>query len=652
MRFSDTTILDKGGKRMAIEILFNKFLLTQLINVKELKRFPYPSRNISTLAIPNRNGEIFQSAIFGSGNIEVTFNLIKEYRPTFDGSAVYDSEFMNYIRSLAFYLSTDEPAQLIISDEPNKFYYAICESVDLERTMRYGEGTIVFRCVDPFAYSLEEKIFEAVDGSVKIQNFGTVVAYPIFETTLKESITNLSVVSSQGVVQIGNPDKSNQQSQATNPDILVDTCSTVSDWYAGNSTMLSVGQTPNHYHIDSNLGLMSQDGCLVLNAEPTVEEIEEGTIHGYTGGFFLKNLDEPLDYWKTKMWYKFSSRQNINTESEAADQMGIIVLTCYDTNNKILSQFVMHDSNENYEYNVPSEYIGTTLGWQGTAQLKKPTNKRYTAQVAEEEELPKGANVIYRTEVTEYKLTVKTSTAPIKASASDSAKTIMTVPRGAILIEKRSVGSTKYFEVYLNEAKTTTGYIKNSYVTQEENGTIKTVTYELPSYPDSGCRWDDFWGSIAIEKKPYTKTGTGNVWVFTLLKQKWGLSQVIEKQVKTFNDPTGTKFTDNGKLAKIGIYMGTKENAPIIKSLGVHELRVTKYDQTKTSGVELIGNAGDTITIDCNSGEVLKNGEPFMEHVNVGSDFFGVPPMTESSVHIVTDDPNAETIAKLTERYI
>ena len=637
---------------MGVEILFNKFPISQLINVLYVKTNIFPNRTINSLSIPNRNGEIFQNVNFGSREIEVGFTVIKDWFPTFDGTQMFDSEFQQYVRSIGFYLATDAPAELIISNEVSKKYYAIVSSVDLERTLQVGQGTIVFHCSDPFAYSTEEKVFEAVNNQLTIKNTGTIISYPTFETTFTRDATNLSIVSNQGIVQIGNPDSSGKQNEAINPDILVDTCSSVSDWYAGSPTMLAVGQTPNHYHIDSNLGLMSQDGCLVLNAEPTVEEIEEGTVHGYTGGFFLKNLDEPLDYWKTKMWYKFSSRQNINTESEAANQMGIIVLTCYDSNNKILAQYVMHDSTENYEYNVPSEYIGTTLGWQGTAQLKKPTNKRYTAQVADEEELPKGANVIYRTEVPEYKLTVKTTTAPIKQKASDSAKTIMTVPKGTVLIEKRSVGSTKYFEVYLNDAKTSIGYIKNSYVTQEENGTLKTVTYELPSYPDSGCRWDDFWGSIAIEKKPYTKSGKGNVWVFTLLKQKWGVSHVIEKQVKTFNDSTGTKFTDNGKLAKIGIYMGTKENAPIVKSLGVHELRVTKYDTESASKVELIANAGDTITVDCNAGEVLKNGEPFMEHVNVGSDFFGVPAMTASSIHIVTDDKNATTEAKLTERYI
>ena len=636
---------------MAVEILFNKFLISQLINVKYVKTNIFPNRTVNSLAVPNRNGEIFQNVNFGSREIEVGFTIIQEYRPTFDGSQVFDSRFQQYVRSIGFYLATDEPAELIISNEPTKMYYAVVSSVDLDRTLQVGEGTIIFHCSDPFAYSVDEKTFEVVNGQTTIKNLGTVVSYPTFDVTFSKPATNLSVVSNQGIVQIGNPDSSGKQDQATNPDIMVDTCSSVSGWYAGSSTMLSVGQSPSKYHIDSNLGLMAQNGFLVLNAEPTVEDFEEGTIHGYTGGFFLKNMPEALDYWKTKMWFKFSSRQNANTESQAADQMGIIALTCYDTNNKILAQFLLYDSNENYEYNVPAEYIGTTLGWQGTAQLKKPTMKTYTAQVASEEELPKGANVLYEAEIKQYKLTVKTSTAPIKQSASDSAKTIMTVPKGTILIEKRSVGTTKYFEVYLNEAKTATGYIKNNYVTQEETDPIKTITYELPSYPSSGCRWDDFWGSIAIEKKPY-KNGKGNTWVFTLLKQKWGLSHVIEKQVKTYYDPTGTKFTDNGKLAKIGIYMGTKEKQPMVKAMGVHQISVTKYDTEKEDGVELIANAGDTITVDCNNGEVLKNGEPFMEHVNVGSDFFGIPPMTASSIHIVTDDENATTEAKLTERFI
>ena len=291
---------------MAIEMKFNDFLITQLINITEVKKSPYPDRTINSISIPNRNGEIFQNATFGTRTIEVSYNVIKEYRPTFDGTQVYDSEFNNYIRSLVFYLTTDEPAKLIFSDEPNKFFYAICESIDLDRTMQLGEGTIRFRCSDPFAYALDEKTFEVVDKKAAVMNYGTATSYPIFTTTFTQDATTLTIISNQGIVQIGDSNNAGNQEKANNKDILLDTCDSVTGWVNGSETILAIGGTAGAYHIDNNLGLTTITGNLMLNQAPTVEAVEEGKTIGYTGGFFIKNLPESAKYWKVKEHFNYS----------------------------------------------------------------------------------------------------------------------------------------------------------------------------------------------------------------------------------------------------------------------------------------------------------------------------------------------------------
>ena len=642
---------------MGIQIKYNDFLITQLFDVLEVKRNPFPNRTINSLSIPNRNGEIFQNATFGSKEIEVSFIVRKEYRASFDGTKVYDSEFNNYIRSLSFYLATDEPAKLVFSDEPNKFYWAIVESIDLQRTLHVGEGTLRFICSDPLAYSIEEKYFTAVNQDVKVENFGTFITYPKFSTTFTKDVTSLTVISNQGVIQIGDSNNVGKQGEAINKDIIMDTCDSVTGWYAGSETILALGGSPNKYHIDSNLGLTVNTGNLMLNQAPTAEIPEGETSHGYTGGFFIKNLPEPAKYWKVKEHFNFSSRNSLQNNSLQPEQMGCIALVGYDINNKVLFNFIMADNLNLYECNVPFFYLGQdNLLWdERLKKLKAGTTKRYANKVITDENwtLPENANLIMETEVKAYSLTAKADKCPIYSRPVLGSKLITAVPKGSTFVEKRSVPNRPFFEVYLTDDKTTTGYMYNKDVIQSENGSFKTVTYEETVYSTSGGRWDDFSGSITVECIPYSKRGTGRVWKMTLWKNKWGTGHIEQAYSKTWYDPEGTRFTDAGDLAKIGIYMATKEDADMVKNTAIRQLQVVKYNSNATDDdFNLIASKGDTIEIDCDAGTVTKNGEPFMENVDVGSDFFGIPPMTQSNIKVISDDTEADTEVSLRERYI
>ncbi|WP_339161825.1 distal tail protein Dit [Siminovitchia sp. FSL W7-1587] len=58
---------------------------------------------------------------------------------------------------LADWLVTDDPAPLIISDEPDRTYYAYVNgSLDLEEVVNWGSGTLEFVCPDPHKYGTEQ----------------------------------------------------------------------------------------------------------------------------------------------------------------------------------------------------------------------------------------------------------------------------------------------------------------------------------------------------------------------------------------------------------------------------------------------------------------------------------------------------------------
>ena len=91
------------------------------------------------------------------------------------------------------------------------------------------------------------------------------------------------------------------------------------------------------------------------------------------------------------------------------------------------------------------------------------------------------------------------------------------------------------------------------------------------------------------------------------------------------------------------------------------DLVVTEYVDEATLGGEegeetptynYVGVAGDIITVDCGEQMVYKNNEPFMDYLDVGSEFFDIDAFTSSEVRVVSDDSSASTTAYITKRYL
>ncbi|MBG9550029.1 distal tail protein Dit [Cytobacillus firmus] len=149
---------------------------------------------------------------------------------------------------LADWLITDQPAELIFDDEPDRVYYAAVDgSLDIEDLVDLGRGEITFICPDPYKYGEEETIPFPADGI--ITNSGSAETPPIFNLEVTQKVTFAMV--QKGVDEymlIGEP--------------------------------AEVTATP----IDTRTLLFSEDGSTIGTWQPAVPEMgsSEGTI-GYDG---------------------------------------------------------------------------------------------------------------------------------------------------------------------------------------------------------------------------------------------------------------------------------------------------------------------------------------------------------------------------------
>ncbi|MBY0157267.1 distal tail protein Dit [Cytobacillus oceanisediminis] len=149
---------------------------------------------------------------------------------------------------LADWLVTDQAAELIFDDEPDRVYYAVVDgSLDIEDLVSFGRGQITFICPDPYKYG-EEKTDPFPEDGIIINN-GSADTPPIINLEVTEKITFAMV--QKGVDEymlIGEP--------------------------------VDVTATP----VDTRTLLLSEDGSTINTWQPVVPGMgsSEGTL-GYDG---------------------------------------------------------------------------------------------------------------------------------------------------------------------------------------------------------------------------------------------------------------------------------------------------------------------------------------------------------------------------------
>jgi predicted phage tail component-like protein len=154
---------------------FNGIDFTNLVQVQDITRPLLAPQKLTTVSIEGRAGSIFFDKVADSYEIEISFSV----------KANSVAELRTAVRDLADKLDTDEPQQLIINDEIDKYTYAVL-SGDSEFSTLYtlGQGKIKFYVTDPFWYAVSDDIFTYTDtNSHTFSRQGNAVSYPTIEIT-------------------------------------------------------------------------------------------------------------------------------------------------------------------------------------------------------------------------------------------------------------------------------------------------------------------------------------------------------------------------------------------------------------------------------------------------------------------------------------
>lgn len=177
------------------KVVFNGFDLTNYIRVTSLNRGIGTDVTNDLVKVGSSRGKYFKSKTSEEKIIQMGF--------------VMRYDLTEKRRELAGLLNVKEPAKLVFSDEPDKYYMAVTNgAIDLDENNFIGKGVIEWLVPEGIAWSKDERVVTDTDGAMAFRYDGTSPAFPRFEIESKSDNGFFGIVSQNGeVIQLGEPDE-------------------------------------------------------------------------------------------------------------------------------------------------------------------------------------------------------------------------------------------------------------------------------------------------------------------------------------------------------------------------------------------------------------------------------------------------------------
>lgn len=301
-----------------ITVEYNGHMISDYMIINSLDRGIGAPRTNNLKKLGTARGEQYIGYTSDSPRIVMKFTLI--------------SSLVEKRRELAKIMEVSEPARLIFSDEPDKYYMAVPDNeIAFDDNRRYGTGTITWVVPDGLAHSKITKQFTAAKNAsgileLTINNEGT-ADVPI-SYTVKHNHDNgfLGFVSDQGVLQAGRIYEVDG-SDYKQAEILIET-----NQFTEFARDTSVNPENPAKATDGTLAVTQIDGVsgLVLQT-PSASA-------GWGGGMVTAIVPDDSEGKKPVNWWCYF---NAYFESHNPNQIGCMSINFLDENDSVIYSYII-----------------------------------------------------------------------------------------------------------------------------------------------------------------------------------------------------------------------------------------------------------------------------------------------------------------------
>lgn len=672
-------------------------ILSDLFQVRTVNTTAIPHRKNISINIPSRAGEIYNGYKYGIREIYLTFLV----RP----NVIFD--YNQYVTDISNALDVDAPSRLYLEDEES-YYYAVPDGkVEInEIAAGVGEGKVKFICYDPFLYSDNNNMFHGKDKITAI-NSGTVPTYPTITTAFSKDAHFIQITNSDSgkAILVGEWPDVDKSSGSPAGNKLSDSCETTTNWYnAGNvvdsDRLVEGGVTINtggYGIMASNFGTTKDQKwhgpAVRRNLNTNIQDFEVvATFEHDSKGLNKSNIDN------TPSTTPPTAENPYGNNLYEVTSYGLYIRAGRGVSNRIVSGMVKGDRVRVTDISGgwgKVTYKGAT-GYSSMQYLRLVNDGNSTHRVK-----TNGSGLNMRTgRGTNYKILLsipngthlnvtdisggwgKTSyggrTGYICASylaplayrnlavkpnnfavrqVSDNTETADN-KLGVIELYGFDINGQKLFKMALKDTNEWYEYtqpevqIGNNIVLKDSDSVPAPRTKvdkddkgnEVTVNDLSGKfgKWNEFYGNIKVRRKTI-----GN-------KHQWycEVNKIKDNKVIT-SIKTSELISDSypkGSLNHLVLYMGAyKDKEPV--SMTLTHVSVNQLNTVAPEVNQKIFKNGDVLVIDCSSNMVYLNSEPYMQHLDIGSQFFELN-SGNSDIRIFSDDDGIYSDVTLSERWL
>ncbi|WP_416729196.1 distal tail protein Dit [Fictibacillus sp. JL2B1089] len=152
---------------------------------------------------------------------------------------------------------------------------------------------------------------------------------------------------------------------------------------------------------------------------------------------------------------------------------------------------------------------------------------------------------------------------------------------------------------------------KNRKVTVKKKVKGKTIT-ETDTVTDGFSTYANFYGVLRLSR-------VGNKWSAHIGRIDPATGRRFARMTINWTDKNNQHMD---KVAGVAVHLAQHGTKPFIKTAYISSVKLWQINTITEIDVPEIVSAGDEIEIDCETGAVYLNGDPFLEELNISSEFF------------------------------